>query len=49
MLKPRHNTPEICAVVGFAQLVLILYGATNGFSSSVTAQAATAIHSQTIR
>lgn len=38
MLKPRHNSPEICAVVGFAAAVLILYGATNGFSGSVAAQ-----------
>ena len=38
ILKPRNNTLEICTVVGFGLAVLILYGATNGFSNSVAAQ-----------
>jgi hypothetical protein len=36
-LKARNNTLELCALVGFAAAVLILYGSTNGFSSYVAA------------
>jgi hypothetical protein len=37
-LKARNNTLELCALIGFAATVLILYGSTNGFSSYAAAQ-----------